>query len=156
MEILKHNYLFKKNSFELKNDCLHFKSKGWVNSIEYDISYEDISDKVVYETKMQDLSKLTIVFGAIGMIVTISHSQKDVVGIWLGIIIFTLIIVILYSTRRHTASIMLYDNRVLNFNLKKGNPEETKEFINQLQKRIKEFLKTKYLQLIEIYLLNPN
>ena len=53
-------------------------------------------------------------------------------------------ILLLFTTRQHLASIRLLNGRSLIFNLKKPNPEIVNEFIALLQKRIKEFLKSKY------------
>jgi len=61
MDMLIQKYLLKEITFEIKNDCIHYKSKEMLNSIECDFSFEEISDKVIYQTKIQDTIKIFIV-----------------------------------------------------------------------------------------------
>jgi hypothetical protein len=142
MNILIQRHLFKRTTFEIRNNFLHFHSKGIANSIEYDILYEEISDKVIYETKMEDFPKVTTVIVVIGLIIGIA--KKDTEAITFASTLLLLVLWILFATRKRTASIVLYDNRVLIINLKKPNPEEVKRFVDNLQLKIKEFLKSKY------------
>jgi len=134
--------LFKKTIFETRENCLHYQSKGLINSIEYDIQYEEISDKVIYETKVEDFPKVSIIFVVIGLIIGIA--KNDGAAITVTSFILLLLGWMLFATRKKTASIVLYDNRVLIINMKKPSSEEVKEFVEHLQLLIKEYLKSKY------------
>lgn len=142
MEILNQKHLFKEITYEIKKDSIHYQSKGLLNSMEYDVSFEEITDKVIFETKIQELAKLAILCCLV--LVIAASVEINLIAIIISVSVLALFILLLFTTRKHIATILLTNRRALIFNLKKPDPDTVKEFIAHLQTRIKEYLKGKY------------
>lgn len=135
-------YLFKEIGYEIKHDCLHFRSTGFFKDLEYDISFEEFTDKIIHESKMKSLPILIIFCSILFLIISIV--SQDPVMIFFTSIVCGLILLLFYSTRSKTATLLLTDNRSIVIDKKKPDEESVILFINDLQNTIKYYLKRKY------------
>ena len=142
MEHLTQNRLFHKTTYSFYDHGLSIKSKGLFNSIEYNVPYEDLSDRVIYESKISDGYKVGMAAIIIFLIVSIINKSNDMIV--LGILALLGSLVILYYTREKTASIILIDKRILTINQKIPNQITVREFISSIETNRKEYLKAKY------------
>src|SRR5690348_16195497 len=52
--------LFRSIELELKENCLSIKDKSLTESVEYEVSYEEISQRTIYNSKVPDFLKYLI------------------------------------------------------------------------------------------------
>ncbi len=142
MENLIQNRLLQKTTYSFYEHGISIKSKGLFNSLEYEVPYEELSDRVIYESKISDGYKVGMAGIIIFLIVSIINNSGDMIV--LGIITVIAGLVVLYYTREKTASIILIDKRALIINQKKPNATVVREFISRIQSNRKEYLKAKY------------
>ncbi|MGB6150455.1 MAG: hypothetical protein WBG48_00565 [Pricia sp.] len=142
--------LFKVREFTLHAGHLNVKSRDLTSSEELNISYEEIDISNIIKQKQTDniLLIITLVFGTFLIINILNPANYEGKGLF-GVAIFLLIItfvsgLLTYTKSKNVFLIPTMKNGFLEIFKSKPNHVKVEEFVNELGKRINQYLRSKY------------
>src|SRR5690606_4577876 len=140
----------KVNEFTLLEGSLNVKSRDLTSSQELNISYEEIDISNMIKQKKTDniLLIITVGFAIVLIINLLNHDNYKDEGLF-GVSIFLFIIrlisgLLTYARSKNIYLIPTAKNGYLEIFKTKPNKEKTEAFVNELDNRINQYLRSKY------------
>ena len=129
---------------------LNVKSRDLTSSEELNISYEEIDISNIIKQKQTDniLLIITLIFGTFFIINILNPANYEGKGLF-GVAIFLLIITLVSGLLTYTKSKNIFliptvKNGFLEIFKSKPNHDKVEEFVNELGKRVNQYLRSKY------------
>ncbi len=136
---------FTTSSYELKKDGLFITRNSPSNSIEEEISYEEITNKVVRETSRQTFYIFITILFAIGSLLPLFDGS--IVGFIVFLIISIVFIILFRTSIKKTVHLYLNSNKVITIFANVPDTKTVDDFLDLLNKTVKAYLIKKFVPL---------
>ncbi len=140
---LNNNNLFVKQNFELKSSSIKISKKTFFDSSEYEISYENISNKIKTETIINNnllfLSFFSLVIGC-GLIYLDWSFNYYIKPIIFSLVCFFIAV----QFKKRIVTIQTFEENNIELYFTENNKHKIKEFANNIIKSSNSFLLEKY------------
>lgn len=150
MDKLEQRKLFVTRKFELTDKGLKYEFKNLTSSIRLEIPYEEIGTKRIYQTMTNNLSLVFAIFMFFSSTAkTYYYFTGEHDDLIFTLIVLTIFVGAFFSAYYGHRDYILIESAsppYIEFYSKRPNEEVVYEFINELQKRTKEFLIKKYAE----------